>query len=77
MTLDEFIDIHKDATPLQKLNLLVDTADIYAFDRVMAYGSNVNGSIRDAEYYGKEVDHMDQRMHWLYEELKVALKEAV
>ena len=42
MTFDEFVDIHKNATPLQKLNLLMETGDIYSHSRVQACVSHHN-----------------------------------
>lgn len=73
MTFDEFVDIHKDATPLQKLNLLMETGDIYSHSRVQACVSHHNFNDADTTYYHGESDQMEKRMRWLYDELKVAL----
>lgn len=73
MTFEEFVEIHKNATPMQKLNLLMETVDIYSHSRVQALNSMRNFNDRDAAYYHGETDQMDRRMRWLYDELKVAL----
>ncbi len=73
MKFEDFIEIHKNATPLQKLNLLIEAADIYAHSRVQALNSMRNFNDKDTAYYHSETDQMDKRMRWLYDELKVAL----
>lgn len=73
MKFEEFVSVHKDDTPLQKLNYLMEAVDIYSHNRVQALISIRNHNHEDAMYFHGETDQMDKRMRWLYDELKVAL----
>lgn len=77
MKFEEFVSVHKDDTPLQKLNQLMAAADIYSHNRVQAMTCMRNYNYEDAVYYHSETDQMDKRMRWLYDELKVALGGAI
>lgn len=73
MTFEDFVSVHKDDTPMQKLNQLMATADLYFHNRIQATTCMRNYNYEDAMYFHGETDQMDKRMRWLYDELKVAL----
>ena len=71
MNIQDFKDIHRDKSAVEKLRLLVDTMMMIGSCRVN-YSAIANPEGR--AYYQREYEGQRQRAEWLYEEIKAALE---
>lgn len=73
MGFEDFVDVHKDKSPVQKLYLLVRTMNMIASARVgLATAQNPDSE----EHYRREIEGQDKRAEWLCNEIEGALKGA-
>lgn len=70
MNLQDFKDIHRDKSAVEKLNLLIDAMDMMAVCRV-SYATTQ--SLESKVHCQSEYEGQRQRAEWLYEEIKTAL----
>lgn len=71
MGFEDFVDVNKDKTPVEKLYLLVRTMNMIASARVgLATTQTPDGE----EHYRSEIEGQDKRAEWLCNELEAALK---
>ncbi|MBR2258545.1 MAG: hypothetical protein IJ899_14690 [Blautia sp.] len=71
MTFEEYVHVHKDDKPVQKLAQLVDSLELAGNNRV--YRAQA-GNREDQEYYSREYAHMMRRAEWLFTEIKKLLE---
>lgn len=71
MNFQDFKDVYKDKSAVEKLRLLIDTMMTIGSCRVN-YSTIPNPESR--AYYQREFEGQRQRAEWLYEEIKVALE---
>lgn len=73
MSFEDFVGIHKDKTPVEKLWLLVVTMNMMGTCRVN-YATSEN--IESRTHCQSELEGQRQRAEWLYDEIKAALEGA-
>lgn len=74
MTLEDFKEVYKDKTPLEKLQLLIVQTD-YIRDNVRSMERDrINGNEKGADYMKSEIRAMEDRIQWLYDQLAPVLK---
>lgn len=74
MTLEDFKDVYKDKTPLEKLNLLIVQTDYIRDDVRSLERDRINGNEKGADYMRSEIKAMEERIQWLYDRLVPVLK---
>lgn len=75
MTLDEFKDVYKDKSPVEKLRLMQVQHDYWRQDVKDRVDANWRGNFEDASYYARECDAMKDRVVWLMEEITKVLEQ--
>ncbi len=76
MTLEDFIDIHKDKDLMTKIYWLAKSVELRERDFAKASEARTYGYAKDiAEYYEREAWHMNDRIEWLWEEIEKEVKE--
>lgn len=75
MSLEVFIDIHKNDSPIEKISVLMTQIDILNSDRYNEGWFSARDSVDNAKYFYKESLAIHERIKWLLEELKKDLKE--
>lgn len=70
LNLQDFKDVHKGKSAVEKLRLLIIT-----YEAIAAYTEEKGRSknIKNKEYYCRQADGLRPRVIWLYEEIKFAL----
>ena len=74
MTLEDFKDVYKDKTPIEKLKLMQFQHDYWRYDMKDRIDANWRGNFEEAQYYARECDAMRDRIVWLHEEISKSLK---
>lgn len=74
MTLEDFKDVCKDKTPLEKLNLLIVQTDFNLFDVRSLERDKMNGNEKGVDYLRSEIKAREERIQWLYDQLTPVLK---
>lgn len=74
MTLDDFKDVYKDKTPLEKLRLLLVQTDIIRGDARNQESAKWRCNDEEAAYWRNEIHAMEERIQWLYDQLAPLLK---
>lgn len=74
MTFESFVDVYKDKSPVEKLDLLVEQVALIHQKEQFAYEATIRGNREDHDYYVSEADHMRKRAKWLYDGLADILK---
>ncbi len=73
MTLEDFKDVYKDKTPVEKLKLMQVQHNYWRNDMKDRVDANWRGNFEEAQYYARECDAMRDRIIWLHEEISKAL----
>ena len=73
MNFQDFKDVYKDKSAVEKLRLL-----IISYEAIAAYTEEKEKSINDKnkEYYCRQADGLRPRIVWLFEEIKSVLTTA-
>ena len=74
MTLEEFKDVYKDKTPVEKLRLMQVQHDYWRNDVKDRVDANWRGNFDEARRYASECDAMRDRITWLMEEITKAIE---
>lgn len=74
MTLEDFKDVYKDKTPLEKLKLLIVQTNYIRDDVRSLARDEMNGNEKGADYMRSEIKAMEDRIQWLYDQLAPVLK---
>jgi len=74
MTLEDFKDVYKDKTPVEKLKLMQEQHYVWRYDMKDRIDANWRGNFEEAQYYARECDAMRDRIIWLHEEISKALE---
>ena len=75
MTFEEFKDVYKDKTPVEKLKLMQLQHDYWRSDTKYRVDANWQGNFEDARYWSGECDGMRDRVAWLHEEITKELEK--
>ena len=73
MTLEDFKDVYKDKSPVEKLKLMAVQFDYWRQDAVDKADASWRGCDDDIRYYRGECAAMAARVKWLMEEIEAAL----
>ena len=73
MTLEDFKDVYKDKTPLEKLKLLIVQTDYIREDVSSLERDKMNGNEKGADYMRNEIRAKEDRVQWLYDQLAPVL----
>lgn len=74
MTLEEFKDVNKNKTPLEKLQLMQQQHYYWRRDARHSVEAKLCGNQKSADFYARETEAMRERIEWLQSELEAALK---
>lgn len=74
MTLEDFKDVYKDKTPVEKLNLMQVQHSYWRNDMKDRIDANWKGNYDEARYYASECEAMRDRIVWLHEEISKTLE---
>ena len=74
MKLEDFKDVYKDKTPIEKLKLLAIQFDVLRQDAVNRKDANWRGNYDEVAYYDNECEAMRARIEWLMGEITKALE---
>ena len=75
MTFESFKKIHENSAPIDKFNLLREQTANALMDVMHKEDARRRQNKEEEEYWKNESIEMGKRMDWLFDEIKIVLKE--
>lgn len=75
MTFESFKKIHENSAPIDKINLLKEQTANALMDVMHKEDAKRRQNKEEEEYWKNESVEMGKRMDWLFDELRIVLRE--